>query len=104
MGQYLIMIKTLSVSRVPTNPNADFSSNFWLTTVIFNDKIDVTKLCQNLNAAGIEARPLWKPMHMQPVFTNAPAYTNGVSENLFKHGLYLPSGPWVSDEDVKFIV
>lgn len=57
-----------------------------------------------LDAAGIEARPLWKPMHKQPVFLNAPAYVNGVSEELFKTGMCLPSGPYVSDEDVEYIV
>ena len=57
-----------------------------------------------LDALGIESRPLWKPMHRQPVFKNAPAYVNGVSEDLFHRGLCLPSGPCVSDEDVEFIV
>ena len=57
-----------------------------------------------LDVAGIEARPLWKPMHKQPVFAHAPAYVNGVSEELFKTGMCLPSGPYVSDEDVKYIV
>ena len=57
-----------------------------------------------LDAAGIEARPLWKPMHKQPVFASAPAYTNGVSEALFKCGLCLPSGPCVTDEDIRYIV
>ena len=57
-----------------------------------------------LDKAGIETRPLWKPMHKQPVFANSPAYTNGVSENLFKRGLCLPSGPCVSDDDIRYIV
>ena len=57
-----------------------------------------------LDKAGIEARPLWKPMHKQPVFTDAPAYLNGVSEELFKCGLCLPSGPCVTDEDARYIV
>ncbi len=57
-----------------------------------------------LDAAGIESRPLWKPMHKQPVYANAPAYVNGVSESLFKVGMCLPSGPYVSDDDVKYIV
>ena len=57
-----------------------------------------------LDALGIEARPLWKPMHKQPVYKNAPAYVNGVSESLFKVGLCLPSGPCVTDEDVNFII
>lgn len=57
-----------------------------------------------LDAAGIESRPLWKPMHKQPVYANAPAYVNGVSESLFKVGMCLPSGPYVSDDDVRYIV
>lgn len=57
-----------------------------------------------LDQAGIEARPLWKPMHKQPVFADAPAYLNGVSEELFKCGLCLPSGPCVTDEDARYIV
>ncbi|MDE6682358.1 MAG: aminotransferase class I/II-fold pyridoxal phosphate-dependent enzyme [Muribaculaceae bacterium] len=57
-----------------------------------------------LDKANVEARPLWKPMHKQPVYKDAPAYTNGVSEELFAVGLCLPAGPFVSDEDVKYIV
>ena len=57
-----------------------------------------------LDAANIEARPLWKPMHKQPVYKDAPAYVNGVSESLFAVGLCLPAGPYVTDEDVHYIV
>ena len=57
-----------------------------------------------MDAAGIEARPVWKPMHKQPVYKNCPAYVNGVSEAIFKVGMCLPAGPYVSDEDVKYIV
>ncbi len=57
-----------------------------------------------LDKAGIESRPLWKPMHKQPVYRNNPCYVNGVSEALFKRGLCLPSGPCVTDEDVVYIV
>ena len=57
-----------------------------------------------LDKEGIESRPLWKPMHKQPVYQQAPAYVNGVSEALFKRGLCLPSGPMVTDEDVQRIV
>lgn len=57
-----------------------------------------------LGQRAIEARPLWKPMHKQPVYKDAPAYVNGVSEALFKVGLCLPSGPCVTDEDVRYIV
>ena len=52
----------------------------------------------------VECRPVWKPMHKQPVYKNNPAYINGVSESLFKIGFCLPAGPYVSDEDVKYIV
>ena len=57
-----------------------------------------------LDQAQIEARPVWKPMHKQPCYKNAPAYVNGVSEALFKVGMCLPAGPYVSDDDVKYIV
>ena len=57
-----------------------------------------------LDAAGIEARPLWKPMHKQPVYKNSPSYVNGVSESLFKIGMCLPSGPCVTHDDVRYIV
>ncbi len=57
-----------------------------------------------LDAANVEARPLWKPMHKQPVFRNAPAFVNGVSEELFFKGLCLPAGPYVKDDDVRYIV
>ncbi len=56
------------------------------------------------DTAGIEARPLWKPMHKQPCYKDAPAYLNGVSESLFKVGMCLPAGPYVKDDDVKYIV
>ena len=67
-----------------------------------NNNVEAMRIL--LDKAGIEARPLWKPMHKQPVFKNNPAYLNGVSEELFKKGLCLPSGPCVSDEDVRYIV
>ncbi len=57
-----------------------------------------------MDQAQIEARPLWKPMHKQPCYKDAPAYVNGVSEALFKVGMCLPAGPYVSDEDVRYIV
>ena len=101
---YSSLMNNPSVSRVSINPNPDFNSNFWLTTALFNDGVDIETLCKKLDAAGIEARPLWKPMHLQPVYQNSPAFTNGFSEYLFKHGICLPSGPWVTDEDVKYIV
>lgn len=67
-----------------------------------NDNVEALRMA--LDAAGIESRPLWKPMHKQPVYKNAPAYTNGVSESLFKVGICLPAGPWVTDDHVRYIV
>ena len=89
---------------VQGNPNGDFDSNFWLTTILFKQELDTEAFCLKLDKMGIEARPLWKPMHLQPIYKNNPAYTNGFSEYLFKHGICLPSGPWVTDEDVRYIV
>ena len=57
-----------------------------------------------LDAANIEARPVWKPMHRQPVYAGSPAYVNGVSEAIFRVGMCLPAGPWVTDDDVRYIV
>lgn len=64
--------------------------------------VEAMRVC--LDKAGIESRPLWKPMHLQPVYVDNPAYVNGVSESLFKRGLCLPSGPYVTEEDVRYIV
>lgn len=65
---------------------------------------NVEALRVGLDAMNIEARPVWKPMHKQPVYRNAPAYVNGVSEAIFKVGMCLPAGPYVTDDDVKYIV
>ena len=67
-----------------------------------NDNVEALRVA--LLAKKIEARPVWKPMHKQPVYANAPAYVNGVSESIFKVGMCLPAGPMVTDEDVHYIV
>ena len=67
-----------------------------------NDNVEALRVF--MDAAGVEARPLWKPMHKQPCYKDAPAYLNGVSEAMFKVGMCLPAGPYVSDEDVRYIV
>lgn len=105
------------------NPDNRYDSNFWLCTITINPKLhvagqetaydspakhlrpnnNVEAMRQALDAAGIESRPLWKPMHCQPVYAGNPSYVNGVSESLFRTGLCLPSGPCVSDDDVKRI-
>lgn len=67
-----------------------------------NDNVEALRMA--LDAANIESRPLWKPMHKQPVYRNNPSYINGTSESLFKTGICLPSGPWVTDEHIRYIV
>ena len=67
-----------------------------------NDNVEALRVF--MDAAGVEARPVWKPMHKQPVYKNAPAYVNGISEAIFKVGMCLPAGPYVSDDNVKYIV
>ena len=67
-----------------------------------NDNVEALRVY--LLNAKIEVRPVWKPMHKQPVYKNAPAYINGVSEDVFKVGMCLPAGPYVTDEDVRYIV
>ena len=66
-----------------------------------NDNVEAMRI--GLDALNIESRPLWKPMHKQPVYRGCPAYLNGVSEELFKVGMCLPAGPYVTDDDVRFI-
>lgn len=80
-------------------------SNRWLTTVQVRDgKVDRERIRLALEKENIESRPLWKPMHLQPVFAGCPAYSNGVSEELFKDGLCLPSGSNLSKEDLHSVV
>ena len=67
-----------------------------------NPNVEALRLA--LDKANIEARPLWKPMHLQPVYKNNPSYVNGISENLFKKGICLPSGPYVTETHVRYIV
>ena len=67
-----------------------------------NSNIEALRLI--LDAAQVEARPVWKPMHKQPVYLGAPTYENGVSESIFKKGMCLPAGPYVTDDDVEYIV
>lgn len=89
------------------NPSSCFDSNYWLSSILIDSKVtgfNYDKLRLALQAVNIESRPLWKPMHLQPVFKEAPRYVDGTSERLFNQGLCLPSGPMVSDEDVARVV
>jgi dTDP-4-amino-4,6-dideoxygalactose transaminase len=91
-----------------TEPNPDFYSNYWLTTIIVDpEKIGgITRedLRLALENANIESRPLWKPMHLQPVFCDYPYYGEGVSETLFEKGLCLPSGSILTEDNLTRVV
>ncbi|GGG21912.1 DegT/DnrJ/EryC1/StrS family aminotransferase [Pontibacter amylolyticus] len=87
-------------------PNGDYYSNRWLSTVLVDDSQGVSRedIRLALEQENIESRPLWKPMHLQPVFANAPYYGNGTSERLFDQGLCLPSGSNMTDEERERVV
>ncbi|WP_462357555.1 DegT/DnrJ/EryC1/StrS family aminotransferase [Phocaeicola coprocola] len=98
---------TPGITVMQPRSNTDLHPNYWLSTMLVNPQeagFTYQELSARLTAADIESRPLWKPMHLQPVFAKAPAYVNGVSEALFAQGLCLPSGPMVTDEDVDRII
>lgn len=89
--------------HVMQNPSTDFDSNFWLTTITFDSSLGITpeELRLALEAENIESRWLWRPMHMQPVFKDAPYYGGTCAEDLFNNGLCLPSGSILSDDDIR---
>ena len=84
-------------------PNEDYFSNYWLTSILVDpvktNGVTREDIRLELEKENIECRPLWKPMHMQPVFANCPYYGNGISEKLFEDGLCLPSGSNMSNEE-----
>lgn len=89
------------------NPNKDFESNMWLTCIIVDPKLaGFTRedLRLKMESENIETRPLWKPMHLQPVFEDCPFYGDGTSEKLFEMGLCLPSSPVLTSEDIERVV
>ena len=105
--------------RFHSQPEPEMDPNFWLCTITFETEdalrpvdhsVDlepcetVMRALNALAEKGIESRPLWRPMHTQPVYKDAPAYISGVSEKMFRKGLCLPSGPCVTDDDVNRII
>ncbi len=89
------------------DPSPDFASNHWLTCVIVNpSEAGFTRedLRLKMDAENIETRPLWKPMHLQPVYADAPFYGDGTAEQLFDDGLCLPSGAGLTDEDIDRVI
>ncbi len=90
---------------VQQNPSTDFNSNFWLSTVLIDPKTgkDPESLRQFMLDAGVETRRLWRPMHMQPVFADAPYYGGTTCETLFDRGLCLPSGSGLKEEELRYV-
>lgn len=89
------------------NPSPEYQSNHWLTCILVDPSLagfSREDLRLRMEAENIETRPLWKPMHLQPVFADAPFYGNGTAEHLFEIGLCLPSGPTLTDADVLRVI
>lgn len=100
-------LKNIDGIRVMQNPTTDFDSNFWLTTVVFDKNIiknTPEDFRQGLEKYNVESRWLWRPMHMQPFYKDAPYYGGNVSESLFETGLCLPSGSNNTDEMIGFVI
>lgn len=100
---YVELFKNIEGVTVFSTENENYFSNYWLTTLIIDpvltNGIDREKLRLAFEAENIESRPLWKPMHLQPIFANYSYYGNKVAENLFETGLCLPSGSNLKEED-----
>lgn len=104
---YTELFKNIDGITVMENPDNNFNSNFWLTCILVDPSIagkTREDIRLKLDTENIETRPLWKPMHLQPVFKDAPFYGNGTSEHLFDIGLCLPSGPTLTDDDIRRVV
>lgn len=99
---YVELFIDIAGVTVFTEPNSDFYSNHWLSAITIDPEISgITReeLRLGLLEANIESRPLWKPMHLQPIFSNSPYYGQKVSEELFENGLCLPSGSNLTDSE-----
>ncbi|MGL5980480.1 MAG: DegT/DnrJ/EryC1/StrS family aminotransferase [Phocaeicola sp.] len=100
---YCEHLKGVPGISVYQQPAEGFDSNYWLSCITIDKAVtgyDREELRLRMDAAGIETRPLWKPLHLQPVFEKVPKYVNGVSERLFDSGLCLPSGSALTEEDL----
>ena len=100
---YVDLFKDIEAVTVFTVPNTDYFANYWLSAIVIEpnqDKgVDREALRLAFEAANIESRPLWKPMHLQPIFEHYPYYGSNVAETLFEKGLCLPSGSNLTDEE-----
>ncbi|MDI1318528.1 DegT/DnrJ/EryC1/StrS family aminotransferase [Flavobacterium sp.] len=103
---YVDFFKDIKEVSVFTEPNSDYFSNHWLSCIVIDPEAlgkSSTDLRIALEKENIECRPLWKPMHLQPIFKQYPYYGGTVSEQLFENGLCLPSGSNLSEQDKKRI-
>jgi dTDP-4-amino-4,6-dideoxygalactose transaminase len=100
---YLKIFKDIEGVSVFSVPNNDYFSNYWLTTILITPNtakgINRDALKQAFDKENIESRPLWKPMHLQPIFSKYPYYGGTISETLFEHGLCLPSGSNLTSQE-----
>ncbi len=98
---YREQLAAIPAISFPDEPSADFYSNRWLSTILVDDSRGVSRedIRLALEKENIESRPLWKPMHLQPVFAGTPFYGDGTSERLFDKGLCLPSGSNMTEEE-----
>ena len=105
---YVDIFGSIDGVTVLTEPSSDYFSNHWLTAIVVNPDLTNGKTREDLRLAlekaNIESRPLWKPMHLQPVFETYPYYGNKVSEQLFENGLCLPSGSNLTEEEKNRII
>jgi len=105
---YREALKSIDAIAFLEEPDERLYSNHWLTTILINPlrtgRITREAIRLEFEKNNIESRPLWKPMHLQPVFQACPAYINGTSEDLFNHGLCLPSSSLITDEERSFVV
>lgn len=97
---YKELFSKINEVEILTEPNSDFYSNHWLSAILLQSYEQREALRLAFETENIETRPLWKPMHLQPVFQNAPYYGKTVSENLFEKGLCLPSGSNLKEEEL----
>lgn len=98
---YVSLFKDINGINVFENLNTDYDSNYWLTTILIEPGLNINRtiLLQAFEENNIESRPLWKPMHLQPLFSKYPYYGSTVSEDLFEKGLCLPSGTSLNSEE-----